>query len=89
MTPCDVRVLNKHMACLISYVVTLYISQELSIQLYMNLVRPHLDYSVQFRSTHYRKNAETLQNVEIINCKERFDGLEIYQHYRTISANKP
>ena len=41
-----------------------YKSCRLMLQLYRTLVRPHLEYCVQFWSPYYRKDVETLERVQ-------------------------
>ena len=62
---------------------------QVMLQLYRTLVRPHLEYSVQFWSPHYQKDVETLERVqkrftkmlpgmEGISSEERLEKLGLF-----------
>ena len=66
-----------------------YKSQDVMLQLYKTLVRPYLEYCVQFWSPHYRKDVEALERVqkrftrmlpglEGMSYKERLDKLGLF-----------
>ena len=62
---------------------------QVMLQLYRTLVRPHLEYSVQFWSPHYQKDVEVLERVqkrftrmlpgmEGISYEERLEKLSLF-----------
>ena len=73
---------------------------EVMLQLYRNLVRPHLEYSVQFWSPHYQKDVEALERVqkrltrmlpdmEGINYEERLEKLGLFSLGTTEVEERP